>query len=207
MKVAIFGANGKTGREIVKRALDKGHTVTVFVRDAAQIQEKEGVLKVVSGDVHDYASVELCVKGQDAVICALGSKDLFRNSKIRTNGTINIIKAMKTCGVQRLVIMSAMGVGESWRALSLVNKLFFALLMPAAREDHEAQEAAVKGSGLAWTIIRPSGLKNTPHTGVYLVGENIQSKTSQISRADVADLMLLVLENKTHTHMAVTITN
>jgi len=207
MKVAIFGANGKTGREIVKRALDKGHTVTVFVRDAAQMQGKEGVLKVVSGDVHDYASVLRCVQGQDAVICALGSKDLFRNSKIRTNGTINIIKAMKKSGVQRIVVMSAMGVGESWRVLSIVNKLFFALLMPAAREDHEAQEMAVKASGLAWTIIRPSGLKDAPQTGAYLVGENIQAKTSQISRADVADLMLLVLENKTHTHMAVTITN
>jgi len=60
-------------------------------------------------------------------------------------------------------------VGESWRALSLVNKLFFAILMPAAREDHEAQEAAVKGSGLAWTITRPSGLKDTPHTGASLI--------------------------------------
>jgi len=207
MKIAIFGASGKTGREIVKRALDNGHTVTVFVRDATRIQEKEGALTVVAGDAHDYASVLRGVQGQDAVICALGSKDLFRNSKIRTNGTSNIIKAMKNCGVPRLVVMSAMGVGESWQALSMVNKLFFTLLMPAAREDHEAQETAVKASGLDWTIVRPSGLKDTTYTGTYLVGENIRAKTSQISRADVADLMLRVLENQTHRQVALTITN
>jgi len=207
MKVAIFGATGKTGRELVKRALDKGHTVTVFARDPAHMHEKGVVLKVVSGDVNDSGSVEMCVKGQDAVICALGSKDLFRNSKIRTNGTINIIKAMKKLGVQRLVVMSAMGVGESWGALSLMNKLFFSLLMPAAREDHESQESEVKASGLEWTIIRPSALKDTPHTGIYLVGENIRAKTSQISRGDVADLMLQVVETKAYTHSAVTITN
>lgn len=207
MKVAIFGATGKTGLELVKRALDKGHTVTVLVRDSTRIQEKAGVLKVVTGDVNDSASVELCVKGQDAVICALGSKDLFKNSKIRSNGTINIIKAMKKWDVQRLVVMSAMGVGESWSNLSLLNKLFFAILMPAARQDHESQESAVKTSGLDWTIIRPSGLKDTPHTGVYLVGENIRAKTAVISRGDVADLMLYALETKTYTRLALTITN
>lgn len=207
MKIAIFGATGKTGLELVKRALDRGHTVTVFVRDPARLQDRRGVLKVFSGDVHDAASVEQCVKDQDAVICALGSKDLFKNSKIRTNGTINIIRAMKKWGVPRLVVMSAMGVGDSWSSLSLINKLFFAILMPAAREDHESQEAEVKASGLDWTIIRPSGLKDTPHTGVYLVGENIRAKTAQISRGDVADLMLLALENNTYTHSALTITN
>jgi len=126
---------------------------------------------------------------------------------IRAEGTINIIEAMKRVNVKRLMVISAMGVGESWDSLSLVNKFFFAALMKSTRKDHEVQEAAVKASGLDWTIIRPSGLTNNPRTGVYSVGENIPSKTSQISRADVADLILNELENRKLIGKAVTITN
>jgi len=140
------------------------------------------------------------------VLCALGARDL-KKTMIRTEGTVNIINSMKKNNVTRLIVVSAMGVGESWKSLSMFNKLLFAILMKSTREDHEAQEAAVKESELDWTIIRPSGLVNTPRTGVYSVGENISAKTSQISRADVADLILNVLEEQILVQKAVTITN
>ncbi len=79
--------------------------------------------------------------------------------------------------------------------------------LKSTRKDHEAQEAAVKTSGLDWTIIRPSGLTNEPRTGNYSVGENIHAKTYQISRADVADLILNELEKRLWVCKAVTITN
>jgi len=206
MKVAIFGATGGTGIELVKQALERGHSVTAFVRNPAQLADKGDGLTVMTGDIHDVASVERCIQGQDAVLCALGARDL-KKTMIRTDGTVNIISAMKQNNVKRLFVVSAMGVGDSWDSLSMINKLFFALLLKSTREDHEAQEAAVKDSGLDWTIIRPSGLVDKPRTGVYSVGENIRAKTSQISRADVADLILNNLEAQALVHKAVTITN
>jgi putative NADH-flavin reductase len=206
MKLAIFGATGGTGTELVKQALEWGHSVTAFVRNPAQLADKGDGLTVMTGDIHDLASVERCIQWQDAVICALGARDL-KKTMIRTAGTVNIISAMKNNNVRRLMVVSAMGVGESWNSLSMFNKLLFAILMKSTREDHEAQEAAVKESGLDWTIIRPSGLVNTPHTGIYSVGENIRAKTSQIPRADVADLILNNLETQALVHKAVTITN
>jgi putative NADH-flavin reductase len=109
--------------------------------------------------------------------------------------------------VKRLIVVTAMGVGESWDDLSLLNRFFFATLLKSSRDDHEAQEAAVKESGLDWTIIRPSGLTDTPRTGAYEVGENIPAKTSKIARADVADLILKELEQDKLIGKAVTITN
>ena len=61
--------------------------------------------------------------------------------------------------------------------------------------------------GLNWTIIRPSGLTDTARTGVYDVGENISAITSQIARADVADLILKELEQNLLIGNAITITN
>ena len=206
MKVAIFGATGGTGIELVKQALERGHSVTAFVRNPARLADKGDGLIVMTGDIHDVASVERCIQGQDAVLCALGARDL-KKTMIRTDGTVNIISAMKQNNVKRLFVVSAMGVGDSWDSLSMINKLFFALLLKSTREDHEAQEAAVKDSGLDWTIIRPSGLVDKPRTGAYNVGEHIRAKMSKIARADVADLILNNLEAQVLVHKAVTITN
>ena len=206
MKLAIFGANGKSGLEIVKQFLSKGDVVTAFVREPSKLELEHENLKVIQGDVFEVASVGRAIQGQDGVVCALGSSEL-KKTTVRSEGTKNIIQGMKDNNVKRLVIISAMGVGESWNTLSGINKFFFATLLKSSREDHEAQEAAVKESGLDWTIIRPSGLIDSPRTGIYDVGENIPAKTSKIARADVADLILKELEQNTNIGKALTISN
>ena len=206
MKLAVFGATGKTGLEIVKQALDQGHIVTAFVRDAARLTIEDEHLTFITGDVFDPVSVAQAIQEQDAVICSLGSNELGRTT-VRSEGTANIIKAMKENHVKRLVVITAMGVGESWNTLSLINKLFFATLLRNTRQDHEKQEVLVKESDLDWTIIRPSGLTDDPLTESYAIGENIQTNTSQIARADVAHAIIKELQDNTFVHKAVTITN
>lgn len=206
MNVAVFGATGGTGLELVKQALARGHAVTAFVRDPTRLPAGGDGLTIVTGDIHDAADVARCVKGQDAVLCALGSRDLKR-TMIRATGTASIIDGMKRQGVTRLIVVSAMGVGASWNSLSLFNRLLFAAFLGGARADHEAQEAAVTSSGLDWTIVRPSGLVDSPGTGVYGVGEEIRAKTSRIPRADVATLILDELAEGMLVGKAVTITN
>ena len=207
MKLAIFGATGKTGIELVKQALEQEHVVTAFVRDPARLMIEDERLTMVTGDVFDPDSVAQAVQKQDAVICALGAGNDLKKTTVRTTGTINIISGMQKHNVKRLMVVTAMGVGESWDTLSLFNKFFFATLLKSSREDHEAQEAAVKESGLDWTIIRASGLTDEPRTGVYDVGENIPANTSKIARADVADLIIKTLAQNTRIGKAVTITN
>ena len=207
MKLAIFGATGGTGSEVVKQALEAGHQVTAFVRDASRLPRKNEKLTILTGDVFDAESVSQAVQGQDVVVCTLGAGSDLKKTTIRTTGTKNIISGMESHGVQRLIVVTAMGTGESWDDLSLLNKFFYAALLKNSRTDHEAQEAAVKQSGLDWTIIRPSGLNDKPRTGTYDVGERIPAKTSQIARADVADLILKELEQNAWVQKAVTITN
>ncbi len=209
MKLAVFGATGGTGNEVVKQALETGHKVTAFVRDAARLSIQNEKLNVVSGDVFDADSVAKAVQGQDAVVCALGAGSDLKKTTVRTTGTVNMIRCMQQANgtKQRLIVVTAMGTGESWDDMSLLNKFFYAVLLKNTREDHEAQEIVVKESGLNWTIVRPSGLNDKPRTGTYDVGERIPIKTSQIARADVADLVLKELEQKIWIGKAITITN
>jgi len=207
MKLAIFGATGKTGIELVKQALEQGHAVTAFVRDPARLAIEDENLTFVTGDVFDAASVVKAVKGQDAIICALGAGADLKKTTIRATGAVNMISAMKQKNVKRLMVVTAMGTGESWNRMSLINKFFYAVLLKSSRDDHEAQEAAVKASGLDWTIVRPSGLTDDTRTGVYDVGEDIPANTSKIARADVADLILKELKENSLIGKAITITN
>lgn len=207
MKVVIFGSTGKTGVELVKQALEQGHSVTAFVRDPARLAVENENLTVVTGDVFNPSSIVKAIEGQDAVICALGAGSDLKKTTVRTTGTINIINSMQKNNIKRLIVVTAMGVGESWNTLSLFNKFFFATLLRSSRDDHETQEAAVKESGLDWTIVRPSGLTETPRTGIYDVGENILATTSKIARADVADLIIKEVEENALIGKAVTITN
>jgi len=207
MNIVVFGATGKTGLEIVKQALEGGHEVTAFVRDPARLAIENINLNVITGDVFDPASVAQAIKGQDAAVCALGAGSDLKKTTVRTIGTINIISGMQQNNVKRLLVITAMGVGESWDTLSMFNKFFFATLLKSSRVDHEAQETVVKASGLDWTIIRPSGLIDASRTGVYDFGEDIPAKTSKIARADVADLILKELEQSRHIGKALTISN
>ena len=205
VNVAVFGATGGIGIELVGQALGLGHSVTAFVRDPAPLADRGDGLTIVTGDVRAPADVARAVRGQEAVLCALGASDL-KKTTIRATGTANIIRAMEHEGVRRLIVVSAMGIGTSWTSLSLFNRLFLATVLRSARADHQAQEAAVTASGLDWTIVRPSGLVNAPGTGVYDVGENVRATTSRIPRADVAHLILNELETGALIHKAVTIT-
>lgn len=207
MQITIFGATGKTGIELVNQALEKGHAVTAFVRDPARLAVEDESLTIIEGDIFAPASVARAIQGQDAVICTLGAGSDLKKTSVRTEGTVNIINGMKEFNVNRLIVISAMGVGDSWETLSLLNKIVFATLLKSSRDDHEAQEAAVRHSGVDWTVIRPSGLTDTPRTGSYQVGENISATTYKIARADVADLVLKELEQNKLIGKAVTITN
>mgnify|MGYP001608073934 CR=1 FL=1 len=207
MNIIVFGATGKTGLAFCEAALEKDHNITAFLRSPEKLGIERANLSVIIGDVYNSEEVAAAVAGNDAVVCALGSGQSLAKTDIRSAGTSNIITAMKSTNVKRLFVVSAMGVGESWDDLSLINKLFFAVLLKSSREDHEAQEAAVKASDLDWTIIRPSGLTDEPATGDYMTGERIKAITSKIARADIAHLILKELEANQLAGKAVTITN
>lgn len=206
MKLTIFGATGGIGSTTLRQALDAGHEVTAFVRDPARLTMRHELLSTVEGELARPADVEKALAGADAVVCALGSREL-RATTVRSEGTAAIVEAMRRTGVKRFVVVSAMGVGESWAQLSRINRLIFALFLKAARDDHEAQERIVKSSGLDWTIVRPSALTDEPGTTVYEAAEQAQAKTSKIPRADVAHFILRALADKTFVGRAITVTN
>ena len=206
MKLCVIGATGGVGRHFVEQALGEGHEVTAFVRTPSKLDLKHASLHLVQGDVMDTRSLAHAVRGQDAVVCSLGSASLKKNT-LRSEGTRHVVEAMTQAGVTRLLVVSSMGVGDSHKQLTLFAKFFVATLIRHPIADHEVQEAIVRESNLDWTIVRPSGLSDDPVSGSYKVGVGPELKGSRIARADVAHFLLAELNDPQWSGQAPSITN
>jgi putative NADH-flavin reductase len=193
MNLLIIGSTGGTGKELVRQALDQGHQVTAFARKPQKISLAHPNLKVVQGDVLDYASVESAVGGQDVVLCALGHKRWVIKSSILSEGTQNILRAMRQHNVRRLICETSLGVGDSVGRLGLQYTLFLIpLLLFFYFRDKGRQERYIKESDREWVIVRPGVLTNGRMRGRYRHGQTVGNYlwTVRISRADVANFML-----------------
>ena len=193
MHVLVIGATGGTGRAVVKQALEDGHDVTALVRNPAKFPLTHERLSVMRGDVMDAASIEGAMHGQDAVLCALGHKRWLGPSKILSEGTRNIVRAMEKHGVKRLVVETALGVGDSAGRLGLYYTLFtIPFILPFYWYDKGRQERVVRESSLDWVIVRPGQLTNGRKRGIYRHGPRAGHYlwSVSVSRADTADFML-----------------
>jgi putative NADH-flavin reductase len=214
MKLLIIGATGATGRELVNQALAQGHEVTALVRNAARAAFDPSV-KIAVGDVLDAASLKAALIGQETVISSLGSaaSGPFKEVTMLSEGTRNLIAAMKATGVDRLICITGFGAGESKRHLPWVAKwLIQPLALRGVYRDKTRQENLVRASGLDWTLVRPNILANGAAKGIQhvrafaaLTGTHVGMAT--IRRADVAAFCLRELTDRRFRHMAPVITN
>ncbi|MDA3016195.1 MAG: SDR family oxidoreductase [Actinomycetota bacterium] len=204
MKVIVFGATGKTGQHVLRAALAAGHEVTAFGRSVDRIDIDDPALEIHKGDVFDTDSVTGAVAGHDAVIVCLGSTGLRDKTTLAT-GTAAVVDAMAAHDVQRLVVMSAAGVGDSWQQIPRSSRLLFRTMLRNVFNDHQAQEAIVEQSPLDWTIVRAAVLKDDPATGHYTATNT--GPNTRINRADIAAALVDQLDDTTYRRTAISVTN
>ncbi len=193
MKIAVFGASGRTGILIVYQALHQGHQVTAFTRNLTRVTINHKNLTTLEGDVLDPAAVSAAIEGSDAVLCALGV-DHNKPTTVLSDATLNIVKAMHDTGVKRLVCMSSAGLlgndGGFW-----FGKVIMPLFLRHVFADKKRQAEVIRNSGLEWVIVRPVGLTDSPKTGSYKVNPGIPTSWT-VPRADVADFMIKCAADK-----------
>jgi putative NADH-flavin reductase len=197
MQIALFGATGGTGRQVLDQALALEYAVSALVRDPSKLAEQAGLTLAV-GDVLDQAATTRCIQGADAVICVLGSHG--SREPIEALGTRVILEAMRDTGVRRLIAVTSLGVGDSREQINWAFRVVMDLTLKPIMMAKEEQERLIKASDLDWTIVRPGGLTDGPRTGAYRFGRDRSIKGGRISRADVADFVLRQLTDPTFIH-------
>ncbi|MEO0571420.1 MAG: NAD(P)H-binding protein [Bacteroidota bacterium] len=214
MKIFLLGATGRTGKLVVKAALEKGYAVNCLVRDAQNVQLKEGVT-VYEGYPTNRKDLEKAIKGCDVVINVLNvsRKSDFPWSSLKSPKTLisdtmaKVIEITRKMEIRRLLSCSAWGVHETKKDIPF----WFRLLIDrsnigVAYTDHERQEQLLEKSSLDWTVVRPVGLTNSKKPQrVQASFENVPKPNLTISRKAVANYLVDGIEKKELIHKKVVI--
>ncbi len=196
MKIALFGANGGTGRVLAAQALDAGHQVTAVTRHPETFGLTHERLRVVTGDAMDAASVSAAIAGQDAVLSTLGVPFGKEPITLYSVGAHNIVSGMTEHGVRRLALVSSSAVDvhpdptESWLFEKVLQPYVVNGIGKTTYDDMRTMEAIVAASDLDWTVVRPSGLFAATIVSDYRVSATDHLTGRYTSRADLADFLL-----------------
>ena len=199
-KIALFGATGQTGQLFLRAALAGGYQVKALVRHANKLTQKSARLTVIEGDVLNSADVYKTVEGTDIVVSLFGH---VKGSPewLQTNGTKNIVAAMKTHNVGRIISLSGGGLPfpekDKPKFADYVIRTIMKVAVPKVLNDAVAHHEVLVASGLKWVIVRGPRLTNDARKGQYRVGWVGVNASTKISRADLADFILTQVEDET----------
>ena len=198
LRLALFGANGATGRLLTERALAAGHQVTALLRTPESFPFRDRV-QVVQGSAFDSVAIAETLAGADAVLSSLGAKSLRREDVLERAIPL-IVHAMETSGPRRLIALGSAGAlptaldkQPAWRRWIVQNIVYNTFLKwPVASQI--AQYRILSQSSLDWTMVMPPMLMNVAGRGeIRIDGDALPPGASRIARPDVADFMMAQL--------------
>lgn len=189
MKVVVFGASGKVGRQIVRRLLDKEQNVTAFVHTKNPFAENPK-LKVVRGDIYNPKDVESVLKSADAVVCTLGSWGTKKQDVV-SSGIKNILPAMKKHRIKRIVSLTgiAFWAEDNPSFLDKFNRSLLKLGAPKILKDGEEHIKLLSESEVDWTAVRSPVMTNSRSSDYKLV-EKLPGLFATIPRSAVVRAMV-----------------
>ena len=199
MKIAVLGATGRTGSELVTQALAAEHEVVAYVRHPEAMDPKPG-LTIVGGQLDDKAALAKALTGCHAVAITLGPKISRPNAPIMQVAIPETIAAAKEAEVGRIIVLSALGVGNTYQNTRYPYRFGCRTFLRGNFEDHLAGESQLMDSGLDWTTIHPGPLSNgprTPHPTIVEATPDYKMPGSpRTMRADVAAAMLNMINDE-----------
>ena len=220
VRIAVIGATGRIGRHVCGLALAHGHEVVALARHPERIPAAANLTKarVDLGEASVTALAPL-LRGIDLVISCIGNRRHDGEPQVVALGTAIILAAMAMAEVPRLVMVSSLGIGDSWRQLlglgwvGWMASYFFATAMREDREDLATAEALAIGAPSIWpwgepvphsrpkgisvVVVRPAGLTNDPRSHAHQccrADEALQN--GFVAREDVARFMVSLVSQE-----------
>ncbi len=191
-RIAIVGGHGQVARHLLVELRRNEHTPVALVRKEEyreQLESSGAEVRLLDVEQEDAAAFGAAFAGCDAVVFAAGGGPDGNRERKRTvdlEGALKSIDGARRAGIERFVQVSAIGVddplaadtSEVWRAY-----------VEAKRDA----DAALRASGLAWTIIRPGLLTDQPATGLVALGPAVER--GDVPRADVAAVLAATIDH------------
>jgi uncharacterized protein len=207
MRIALYGATGKSGSRIFTELLTRGHQVTVIVRDLAKLASQPG-LTVVQGDLASVDDIAASIKGADAVISAYAPPPNDTDQLLPV--TERLIEAVKQTGVPRLLIVGGAGSLEVAPGVTIISSGHIPAEWLPIAVSHAKVLEMVKKSNINWTYFSPAGFfVPGERTGKFRLGTDQlianADGDSRISLEDYAIALVDELEAPKHERARFTI--
>lgn len=190
--VLVAGGSGRTGSAVVRLLDAQGYEVRASTTDRERAVRKHGdQWQWWELDVRDRDAVFAAMEGVDHVICAIGTRSLIgRNGPehVDYGGVVNLVDAAVKAGVRHFVLVSSAAAGP-YRDRSRMR------IFARARHWKTLGENHLKRSGLNYTIVGPSGLKDDPAGGPLRVMARADYDTGEVAIGDVGMLTIDALTN------------
>jgi len=189
MTATVIGASSLSGTALIQNLIKQGTPVRALVREASRLEISNEKMTVIEGDVLRPESIQEALKGAEVVFSFLGPKG--SQKAIAARGTANIIAAMQSQGIDRLLVASVAGIAvpEDQRKGSLIEKLI-QIFLKEMYADREEQLRLLQESSLAWTAARLPRLTNDTASGSVRAFFGSPSPMMKLSREGLADFLI-----------------
>lgn len=194
MKVAVLGATGRTGQPLVKTLLERGHDVTVLVRDPSKLGAVAQQVRTVTGSSTDPQAMAELLQGVEAVVSALGPTK--KEPDLHTKTARLLVELLPTGS--RFVGVSGAGIDVPGDQKGPRHKIISFLIQKLGGnvvKDKPYEYAVFAASDLDWTLVRPPRLLDGGATGKVTHDAHRPGKSSSIRRADLATFLVKVLDD------------
>jgi uncharacterized protein YbjT (DUF2867 family) len=190
-RIAVVGGHGNVARHLHPLLAAAGHPPVALVRREeyrAELEGKGAEVRLLDVEGEDAAGFARAFEGCHAVVFAAGGGpdgNIERKRTVDLEGSLKSIEGARRAGISRIVQVSAIGVDT---ALPPDTDPVWRAYVEAKRDA----DAALRSSGLDWTIIRPGRLTDGPPTGLVALGPDVER--GQVPRADVAAVLAAVID-------------
>lgn len=198
------------GKALLRKAVERGHEVTVLMRTPPKAGTAPDNIRIVIGDARDAVAVGDALTGADAVIQCLGVGGMGdgKTNDLVPDATKVILDQMQQQRISRIVCASNIGVPGSGALLfsKVLVPLVARKLIPILKAKVK-MEAILKASSAEWTAVRLAGLNEKPDRGTLRLSEVGITQGYSITTGDAAAFMLDIVEKRKHFGKAVAISN
>ena len=200
MKIIIIGATGATGRHFLQLAHEAGHEVTALARSPEKLDDWKSKIEILQADGRNQESLSNALKsGCDCLISIVGASGLLearRVSDLYSVTTANLLQAMQSNELGRLIVVSSSGVepqeNDNWFYVNILKRFFLQNMY----DDMLRMEALLEKSNVNYTIVRPPYLTKGQPTGKYRVSKNQNFVDDEsLRRGDLAHFLLRSAES------------
>jgi putative NADH-flavin reductase len=193
MKIAVIGATGRTGREVIGQARARGHEVVAVARSPGRVITSADELTAVAADARDGEALRTAIDGSEAIVSALGAASGRAPTDVYSAGTANLLRAMDGGRIRRLSVISAVPAGP-WEQQPAPFRLLIGPILErffggAYADMRRMEQELERRRDVEWTCLRPPRLVTAPAAG-YRLDRRPLPRTRTLTRADLAAALL-----------------